>query len=78
MLCALDMFLTPPRQFVIAGPDPQEFLRAIHRRHEPNRVVVRAGHTPATAAMLPVKGRAALYVCEDFACRAPITDPTAI
>jgi uncharacterized protein YyaL (SSP411 family) len=78
MLCALDMLLTPPRQYVIAGPEPKAFLRAIHRRHEPNRVLVHAGDTSATAAMPPVEEKSALYVCENFTCRAPMTDPAAV
>ncbi|MDD5201357.1 MAG: thioredoxin domain-containing protein [Terrimicrobiaceae bacterium] len=82
MLCALDMLLAPPRQCVIAGgrgaADTAALARALHRKFEPNRVILFAGDTAASREMKPIGGRAALYVCEDFACRAPITDPSEI
>jgi uncharacterized protein YyaL (SSP411 family) len=80
MLCALDMLLTPPRQCVIAGrrdaADTAALAHALHRKFEPNRVLLLAGHSPATAAMTPDGGKAALYRCEDFACQAPVTEIT--
>ncbi len=81
MLGALDMWLTPPRQCVIAGArdaaDTSALRRALHRRFEPNRVLVFAGDTAASAGMTPLEGRAALYVCENFTCHAPVIDPNA-
>jgi uncharacterized protein len=77
MLCALDMLLTPPRQWVIAGTrgtaDTEALTRAAHRHFEPNRVLIFAEDTPASAAMKPLDGHAALYRCENFACQAPVT-----
>jgi hypothetical protein len=60
--------------------------RAVAEHYLPNRIA--AVYDPGVddgAAELPllrgkqlVHGKAALYVCRDFACRAPITDPAAV
>ncbi len=80
MLCALDMLLTPPRQYVIAGgrgaADTAALAAAVRRRFEPNRVLVFAGDTSASVGMKPLHGQAALYRCENFACQAPVTEFT--
>jgi uncharacterized protein YyaL (SSP411 family) len=78
MLCALDMALTPPRQWVLAGERTADLARAARKKFAPNRVLVFAGDTPASADMKPVNGQPALYVCENFTCRAPIIDPASI
>ena len=92
MLCAAELALEPPRHVVLAG-DPQtpEFaaLAAVVReRLGPFRVVLAADagegqrwlaeRAPWLAEMRPIDGRPAAYVCEDFACRAPVTDPMAL
>lgn len=78
MLCALDMHLSAPRQFVIAGArsaaDTEALAHAVRRKFIPHRVLVFAEDTPDTRAMKPVDGRAALYICENFACQAPVTE----
>ncbi|MGH8046210.1 MAG: thioredoxin domain-containing protein [Chthoniobacterales bacterium] len=78
MLCALDMLLTPPRQWVIAGEradaDTETLAHAVRRKFDPNRVLIFAGDTPSSTDMQPLNGRAALYRCENFACQAPVTD----
>ena len=80
MLCALDMLLTPPRQWVIAGvrdaADTKSFAHAARRHFEQNRVLIFAGDTPSSDGMKPLDGRAALYRCENFACQAPVTEFT--
>jgi uncharacterized protein YyaL (SSP411 family) len=76
MLCALDMLLAPARQCVIAGgreaADTAALAHAVRRKFEPNRVLLLAGHTESTKGMHPIDGKAALYICKDFTCQAPV------
>ena len=78
MLCALDMALTPPRQWVLAGERTSALARAARQKFAPNRVLIFAGDTESSAAMKSVNEKTALYICENFSCRAPITDAAAI
>ena len=41
-------------------------------RHVAERM---SGQAPWLAAMAEIDGRAAAYVCRDFTCSAPVTDP---
>jgi uncharacterized protein YyaL (SSP411 family) len=76
-LCALDLHLSPPRELAIAGPPESEVARAALRGLDPNAVVAfgPADGVPLLAGKGLVDGRPAVYVCERFACRAPVTDP---
>jgi uncharacterized protein YyaL (SSP411 family) len=78
-LCALDLHLSPPREVAIAGPAASEVARAALRGFDPNAVVAFGpdDDVPLLAGKGPVDGRPAVYVCERFACRAPVTDPAA-
>jgi uncharacterized protein len=83
-LCAVDLLLGGPLELGLVGPLGDAGLEALRRevgRHYvPNRIV--AHHDPAEGgSTLPllagktlVGGRAALYVCRDFACRRPVTE----
>jgi uncharacterized protein len=88
MLLALDYSLSKPRQIVIAGKkessETRALLKEVHRHFLPNTIVVLAdanegqkyiGQTnEAVRAMSPVEGKPAAYVCENFTCKAPVTD----
>ena len=80
-LCALDLYLAPPRELAIVGPraDAEELAAAALARWEPNTVVAWSPGARDDVALLAgkgmVDGRPALYVCERFACQAPVTDP---
>ncbi|MBI4863522.1 MAG: hypothetical protein HY815_25145 [Candidatus Riflebacteria bacterium] len=88
MLTALDFILGKPLEIVIAGsaqaPQVQAFLRTIHDRYLPNKVLAvvdnRAGDGaltlfPGAAGKGTLEGRPAVYVCRDRTCWLPITDP---
>jgi uncharacterized protein len=75
-LSALDLHFSPPRELAILGPVDSEVARAALEPFEPNTVaaVGPAGGVPLLEGKDLVGGRPAVYVCENFACRAPVTD----
>jgi uncharacterized protein YyaL (SSP411 family) len=76
-LCALDLHLSLPRELAIVGAVESEVARAALAPWQPNTVVAvgPADEIPLLAAKSLVDGKPAVYVCERFACRAPVTDP---
>ncbi len=79
-LCALDLHLSPPRELAILGPPGSEVARAALAGFDPNAVVAfgPAEGVPLLEGKGLVDGSPAVYVCEGFACRAPVTDPLAL
>lgn len=92
MIEALDFLLGPSQEIVIAGSDKpteaQALIDAVRRHFLPKAVVVLhakgdAGKAiescvPFLADLGPVDGRAAAYICQDYACKQPVTDPDEI
>jgi uncharacterized protein YyaL (SSP411 family) len=79
-LCALDLHLSPPRELAVLGGPDSEVARAALHGFEPNAVVAfgPADDVPLLLGKTLVDGRPAVYVCERFACRAPVTDPAGL
>jgi uncharacterized protein YyaL (SSP411 family) len=79
-LCALDLYLSPPRELAIVGGPGSDIARAALRGFDPNAVVAfgPADGVPLLEGKTLVDGQPAVYVCERFACRAPVTDPAAL
>ncbi|HEY0387010.1 MAG TPA: thioredoxin domain-containing protein [Gaiellales bacterium] len=86
-LCALDMYLSPPQEIAVIGPPDDEATQRLAAAaldpYLPNAVVAYGdGHHDASLPVLAGKGlvggRPAVYICERFACRAPLTDPGAV
>ena len=75
-LCALDFHLSSPRELAIVGEPQSDVARAALRGFDPNAVVAfgPADDVPLLEAKALVDGKPAVYVCERFACRAPVTD----
>jgi uncharacterized protein YyaL (SSP411 family) len=76
-LCALDLHLSPPRELAMVGGADSDVARAALRGFDPNGVVAfgPADDVPLLAGKGRVEGKPTVYVCERFACRAPVTDP---
>ncbi len=79
-LCALDLYLSPPRELAIIGTPDDELARVALAPFEPNAVVAfgPSEEVPLLVGKARVDGKPTLYVCERFACQAPVTDPAQI
>ncbi|HET8894388.1 MAG TPA: thioredoxin domain-containing protein [Gaiellaceae bacterium] len=79
-LCALDLYLSSPRELAIVGAPGDEIARAVLAAFDPNAVVAfgSSEEVPLLAGKARVDGKPTLYVCERFACRAPLTDPAGL
>ena len=89
MLAALDFHLGTPKQVVLAGDPSGDAVRAllevVHSTYVPNKVLLFAdGGTgqdylgrsnPAIRAMVPAGGKATAYVCENYVCQLPTSEP---
>jgi uncharacterized protein YyaL (SSP411 family) len=79
-LTALDLHFSPPRELAIVGPVESPVARAALEPFQPNTVVAvgSSDEVPLLAGKTLLDGQAAVYVCERFACQAPVTDPAAL
>jgi uncharacterized protein YyaL (SSP411 family) len=77
-LCALDLHLSPPHELAIVGGPDSDVARAALAGFDPNAVVAfgPADDVPLLEGKTLVDGRPAVYLCERFACRAPLTEVT--
>jgi uncharacterized protein YyaL (SSP411 family) len=77
LLVALDQHLAPHRELAIAGAPDAPVARAAVAAAESTDVIAfgPADDVPLLAGRGEVDGRAAVYVCERFACLLPVTDP---
>jgi uncharacterized protein len=92
MMCALSAWHAGHAQVVIAGEPAAERTAALRqelaRHYRPFTLVVPlvpgerqeelAAVLPFVAAMTAPDGGASAYVCREFACRQPVTDPAAL
>jgi uncharacterized protein YyaL (SSP411 family) len=83
------LILDPTREVVVSGPakreDTQALLQAVWETYAPETVALLRPATdaagqiaklaPFASGMKPVRGAAAAYVCQNFTCQQPLTDP---
>jgi uncharacterized protein YyaL (SSP411 family) len=77
MLSGLDLWLSPPREIAVVGSSGSPVARAALASFDP-RAVVAVGpseEVPLLEGKGLVQGKPAVYVCERFVCKAPVTDP---
>ena len=88
LLGALDEHLGPGREIVLAG-DPQSeagkaLLKPVRETYLPRRVIACAepdrdhAADPLRAGKTPVNGGPSVYICENYACKAPVTTPKSV
>jgi uncharacterized protein YyaL (SSP411 family) len=77
LLQAMAFHLGTTREVALVGDDVSELASVVRRAFRPGVVVAggEPGEVPLLEGRTPVDGRPAAYVCEHFACRAPVTDP---
>jgi uncharacterized protein YyaL (SSP411 family) len=89
LLAAAEFAHGQPREIVIAGPADSAATHALvdelYRHFVPNRVVLLAGDeamrgrlaawNPAIASMTAEPGAAKAYVCRNFTCELPVSEP---
>jgi uncharacterized protein YyaL (SSP411 family) len=77
LLQALDFRLSQTKEVALAGGDTSALEQVVRSKFRPH--IVLAGGEPDGVPLMegrePVDGRAAAYVCEQFACRRPVTEP---
>ena len=92
MLVALSRVESKPKQIFLAGQreaaDTTALLKEVHRRYLPHRVVFLADGGRAHKRLASrievldsfraINGRATAYVCENYVCRLPTSDPAVL
>ena len=92
MLAALDYYLSKPKQIILAGTaggdDTKAMLKVVHGRFLPNKILLLADGAggqkelsrllPVISTMTPLKGKATAYVCENYTCQLPTSDPAVV
>ncbi len=77
LLVALDQHLAPHREIAIAGAPDAAVARAAVAAAAPTDVIAfgPADDVPLLAGRGEVDGLATVYLCQNFACELPVTDP---
>jgi uncharacterized protein len=77
LLQAMDFHLAPVKEVALVGDDLRPLERVVRGAFRPHLVLAggAADGVPLLQDRPPVDGRTAAYVCERFACKAPVTEP---
>jgi uncharacterized protein len=81
LLRAIDFHLSPTKEVALIGADLTALSRVVRAAHRPHLVLAAGPEGTSVPPLLQdrttVDGRPAAYVCENFACKTPVTDPQA-
>ena len=80
LLTGAERLLAGPLELAVVGPDPEPLLAVLRDTWRPG-VVLAAGDpdgVPLLADRPTVDGKATAYLCRNFACELPTTDPEAL
>ena len=81
LLQAFDFHLSPVKEVALVGEELRPLERVVRGTFRPHLVLAatspaaEANGVPLLEGRSPVNGRPAAYVCEHFACKAPVTEP---
>jgi uncharacterized protein len=77
LLAAIDFYTSPTREVALVGPDRGPLERVVRGAFRPHIVLAGGAQdvVPLLDGRAPVDDRATAYVCEHFACRAPVSEP---
>lgn len=88
-LCALDFALGPPVEIILAGDkeagETKEMLNKLRQTYLPSATILlspggregekMAALVPNISGRYPVDNKTAVYICRDYICQAPVTEP---
>ena len=80
-LCALDFWLSGAKEIVLVGENTEAFKEVIRSRYLPNRVMVGSPpgiDSPMLTGKTALNGKPTAYVCKNYTCQAPTTNPSAL
>jgi uncharacterized protein YyaL (SSP411 family) len=81
LLAAIDFYTSSVREVALVGEDLGPLERVVRSAFRPHIVLAGApgpqdaDGVPLLEGRTPVDGQAAAYVCENFACQRPVTEP---
>jgi uncharacterized protein len=82
LLRALDFHLAPPKEIALLGEDLDDLAAVVRSSFHPHLALAGGREGDAVPPLLkgraPVNGSPAAYVCQNFTCKAPVTDPKAL
>jgi uncharacterized protein YyaL (SSP411 family) len=82
LLRAIDFHLSPTKEVALIGEDLGELATVVRSKFRPHLVLAGGPEGASVPPLLEdrttIESRPAAYVCEHFACRAPVADPGAL
>jgi uncharacterized protein YyaL (SSP411 family) len=82
LLRALDFHLSPTKEVALIGDDLTDLAKVVRSEHRPHQVLAGGPEGSTVPPLLTdrpaMDGKPTAYVCENFTCQAPTTDPQAL